>query len=163
MPLDRSTIEEFRMLPLHLRRVALGIPTRCQAARPKAGGFSLVEHACHLRDFEREGVQLRIERTIRESEPDLADFPGDRLAAERGYLKEEFGAALRSFERSRNDTVRLLGRLSDEQLERPARFASEGRVSLLRLVRLFAEHDASHRADLDQLVIDLSAAGLRRA
>ena len=163
MPLDHPIIESFRLLPLHLRRVALGIPTRCQTARPPAGGFSLVEHACHLRDFEREGVQLRIERTIRESEPELADFPGDRLAAERDYQKQEFGTALRGFERSRNETVRLLARLSDEQLERRARFGDEGRVSLRRLLRLFAEHDASHRAELDRLVVDLSAAGLRRA
>jgi len=163
MPLDQSTVENFRLLPLHLRRVALGIPTRCQTTRPAAGGFSLVEHACHLRDFEREGVQLRIERTIRESEPDLADFPGDRLAVERDYQKQEFGAALRGFERSRNETVRLLARLSDEQLERSARFGGEGRVSLRRLLRLFAEHDASHRAELDRLVVELAATGLRRA
>ena len=109
------------------------------------------------------GVQLRIERTIRESEPELADFPGDRLAAERDYQKQEFGAALRGFERSRNETVRLLARLSDEQLERSAHFGGEGRVGLRRLLRLFAEHDASHRAELDRLVVELSAAGLRRA
>ena len=163
MPLDRALIESFTSLPADLRRIALGIPTRQQTKRPAAGGFSLVEHACHLRDYESEGIQLRITRILAEAGPALADFPGDRLAVERKYNDQEFGGALRSFERKRNETLRVLAGLSDEQLDRKAVFGSEGRITLRRMIDIFAEHDATHRHELDELAGELSARGLRRA
>src|SRR5438445_221979 len=75
MPFDRETIESFRCLPEQLRQLARRIPADRRTRAPAAGGFSLVEHVCHLRDFEAEGVQLRIGRCVKEREPDLADFP----------------------------------------------------------------------------------------
>src|SRR5512143_4096866 len=104
MPLERTVVDSFAFLPAHLRRVALGIPSRQQSTRPAAGGFSLLEHACHLRDYEAEGIQLRIARILGESTPALADFPGDRLAVERKYNEQDFSAALRYFERKRQET-----------------------------------------------------------
>ena len=156
MPLDRETIESFRRLPEQLRQLARRIPADRRTRAPAAGGFSLVEHVCHLRDFEAEGVQLRIGRCVKEREPDLADFPGDVVAAERNYVAQDFDEALQSFEGSRERTLSLLAGLSDEQLERAARFGGEGRLTLRRLIAMFAEHDQSHRHELDQLAAELA-------
>jgi DinB family protein len=163
MPLEQTVVESFGFLPAHLRRVALGIPSRLQNTRPAAGGFSLVEHACHLRDYEAEGIQLRIARILGESAPALADFPGDRLAVERNYNEQDFSAALRSFDRKRQETQRLLSGLSDAELERKADFGSDGRLTLRRMIAIFAEHDATHRHELDELAAELSTASQRRA
>ncbi len=163
MPIDRNITKGFGAMPSYLRHVAMGIPTHSQAERPKAGGFSLVEHACHLRDYEVEGIQLRITRILREVEPLLVDFPGDRLAVERRYNDQVFGEALGDFDRARNETLRILSVLSDEQLERKAVFGSEGRTTLRRMIEIFAEHDATHRRELDELTAELSTGGLRSA
>jgi DinB superfamily len=157
MPLDRETIESLRRLPEQLQELARRIPADRRTRAPAAGGFSLVEHVCHLRDFEAEGVQLRIGRCVKESEPDLADFPGDVVAAERNYIAQDFDGALQSFEGSREKTLTLLAHLSDEQLERGARFGGEGRLTLRRLIAMFAEHDRSHRQELAQLAVELAS------
>jgi DinB superfamily len=161
VPLEQTVVDSFGFLPAHLRRVALGIPSRLQRTRPSAGGFSLLEHACHLRDYEAEGIQLRMVRILGESAPALADFPGDRLAVERKYNEQDFSAALRSFESKRRETQRLLSGLSDPELERKADFGSEGRVSLRRMIAIFAEHDVTHRHELDELAAEISTASAR--
>ena len=163
MPLEQTVIESFGFLSPYLRRVALGIPSRLQRTRPAAGGFSLIEHACHLRDYEAEGIQLRIARILNEDGPVLADFPGDRLAIERKYNEQAFSDALRGFERERLETRRLLLGLSDMALERQADFGSEGRVTLRRMIAIFAEHDATHRRELDELAAELSTSAPRHA
>ncbi len=69
------------------------------ATRPAGGGFSLVEHACHLRDLEREGYLLRFMRLLAESYPVLEGFEGERVAADRDYLAQDAIAAARRIRR----------------------------------------------------------------
>jgi len=53
-------------MPAFLEAALARAGTARLAARPEAGGFSLVEHACHLRDLEREGYLLRLMRLLAE-------------------------------------------------------------------------------------------------
>src|SRR5205085_1076161 len=100
---------------------------------------------------------LRIGRCVKEGEPDLADFPGDLVAAERNYIAQDFDGALQSFEGSRKTTLALLQGLADEQLERRAQFGGES-LTLRRLIAMFAEHDRSHGHELAELAAELAPA-----
>ena len=119
--------------------------------KPSAGEFSFVEHACHLRDIEREGYGERIGRLLRETRPLLADIDGGRLARERRYNEQDFGEGLSAFERARAENVSVLRALSAEELERAGTFEGAGPVTLGELVTMMCEHDRAHRGEIASL------------
>ena len=123
-------------------------------ARPAAGGFSLVEHACHLRDLEREGYLLRVKRLLAEDRPVLDGFAGDRIARERDYLSQEAGAAARDFAAARAELVRVVRGLGAAELAREGEFAGRP-VTLADVVAMAAGHDAEHRGDIERLLAEL--------
>ena len=57
--------------------------------RPSAEEFCLLEHACHLRDLEREGYLVRLRRMLFEKAPALEGFDGATIARERNYLEQD--------------------------------------------------------------------------
>jgi len=155
MPVSEALLAELRDFPVVLRARGGEIARARWAERPSPREFALVEHACHLRDFERKGVHVRIARVLAEDAPVLADFNGLAVAAERNYLAAEAEPALDAFAQARAATVERLAVLPDAALARAATLEGVGPVTLARLVELLAEHDASHRAELERLVRDL--------
>src|SRR5258708_32685873 len=66
------------------------------AFRPgEEGEFSLVEHACHLRDLEREGYLVRVLRVLAEDTPALDGFDGAAVGGGDGYTSTQARAAAR--------------------------------------------------------------------
>lgn len=124
------------------------------AIRPARGGFSLVEHACHLRDLEREGYLLRLMRLLAEDRPVLEGFEGDRIAAERDYLAQDAVAAARQFAGAREELLRMARGLGREDLARSGEFEGR-RVTLDGVLAMAAAHDAEHRGDIDRLLAEL--------
>lgn len=124
------------------------------AQRPPDGGFSLVEHACHLRDLEREGYLLRVERLLAEEDPALEDFEGDRIAAERDYRAQDAAVAAGEFAAARARLMRIVGGVAPADLGRAGRFAGK-RVTLAEMVVRAAGHDEEHRADIGRLLAGL--------
>jgi hypothetical protein len=91
-------------MPALVARAAAALAPQARRARaPGGGGFSLVEHAWHLADLEREGYGTRITRILSEEEPRLPDFDGDRVARERCYqeLDPELGVRVFTDARAR--------------------------------------------------------------
>ena len=119
--------------------------------KPAADEFSALEHACHLRDIEREGYAVRLRRLLTEDEPALPDLDGDRLARERDYQSQELTEALDAFAGARAANVALIAQLSPAQLERTGTFEGAGRITLARLVEMMRAHDEAHRAELGAL------------
>jgi len=160
MPLNAEELDRLAEMPRRLRTFAAELAGQERfRPSPEPHAFSVVEHACHLRDLEEEGYTVRIRRMLREVNPELADFDGTAVAAERGYLAQDLGSALRDFEFARRSNVERLRILPDEALDRRARLAGAGSITLRRLVQLMVEHDAGHLAELRDL---LAAAGRGR-
>lgn len=124
--------------------------------RTEAGGdFSLVEHACHLRDLEREGYLVRVQRILAEATPRLEDFPGGVIARERDYRSQDARAAAQAFREARGLLVVQLGALERSQLCRTAIF--DGREIMLGdLVAMVVGHDGEHRREIEALCASLS-------
>jgi hypothetical protein len=112
----------------------------------------MVEHLCHLRDYDLLGCQARISRILREESPFLEDFDGDRLARERNYLAQDAEEAYIDFANARAGSVEMLERLTEAELARPARLGSIGDITIRRLMDIVAEHDATHLQELDELL-----------
>jgi DinB superfamily len=106
--------------------------------------FSILESVCHLRDLEVEGYTVRIDRLLAEEEPDLADFDGGRVAAERSYNTEDFQPALQTFTRARLENVARIRSLEPASLMRTAKLAGVGRITLKDLLSMMREHDDGH-------------------
>src|SRR5258708_35668060 len=91
-----GAIEELAAMPAFVA-AALEECGEALGIRPREGEFSLVEHACHLRDLEREGYLVRVRRMLAEERPDLAPFDGAAGAASRGSLPPDAHAPARDF------------------------------------------------------------------
>ena len=116
------------------------------------GSFSLVEHAWHLADLEREGYGERLRRLQAESEPHLPDFDGARVARERDYRSRSFADGLSAFSEARAGNLALLRALPDASWPREGTQEGVGRVRLADVPRMMDEHDAGHRAEIEALL-----------
>jgi len=151
MLIDPLLRKSLMALPRYLHEKTRGLSAEQLLCSPSAGGFCLVEHVCHLRDFEQEGCFGRLCRILLENTPLLTDFEGERLARERNYRAQNIGSALDDFERCREHTLRMLESVSADQLERKAAWDSRF-ISISQLVEMIAEHDQTHRQEIDDLL-----------
>ena len=118
--------------------------------------FSILEHACHLRDLEREGYLIRIKKMLAETNPLLADFEGGKIALERDYNNQNPQTALNDFKSARQEIIEQFKSLTPEQIERTGELEAVGTINLEDLMRLMLEHDKSHLEELEELAGKLS-------
>jgi len=140
-------------MPAKLKEIAAAVPQSEWRTRPAGGGFSLVEHVCHLRDIDGDGYRLRLERMLTEENPSLPDLDGDALARERAYQNVDLAAALSTFTATRLAIVARLAKVSPEERRRSGLMAGTMEITVEKLVEIIAAHDSEH---LDQLA-DLRA------
>src|SRR5436853_2316411 len=126
MPTYHELVSSVAETPDAIRQLINRVAQADLSRRPAAQVWSLLEHVCHLRDIEQEGYAVRIEKIIGEDQPFLPDLDGDKLAAERDYNHQPFDQALGSFVAARENNVRILRQLSDEQMNRRALFENVG-------------------------------------
>ncbi len=124
--------------------------------RARAGGFAMVEHVWHLADLEREGFGERIRRLRAEEEPFLPDFDGGRIARERNYLARDAAEGVREFAAAREANLRALRALREGEWTRAGTQDGVGRITLADMPRLMAEHDASHRREIEELLKEMN-------
>jgi hypothetical protein len=143
-------------MPTLLGDVAAALDEHARRRRPAAGPFAFVEHAWHLADLEREGYGTRIHRLLTEHGPTLPDFDGDRMARERDYLAGDVGLALALFAAARRRNLERLATLDATALARRGTQDGVGEITLARVPRMMAAHDAGHVAELAALVEELA-------
>jgi hypothetical protein len=81
-----ESLDRLAAMPSVLEAALAGATDGELRIRVAHDGFCLVEQACHLRDLEREGYLVRLERMLGESHPVLAGFEGDVVARERDSM-----------------------------------------------------------------------------
>jgi hypothetical protein len=143
-------------MPLFLASVLASVCDDDRKRQPAPGEFSLVEHACHLRDLEREGYLVRVRRMITETEPALEGFDGGAIAAARDYPSQDAGAAARDFAAARHELVELIRPLTPRELAREGTFGDR-RVCFADVIAMMVEHDRGHREEIEQLLAGIGA------
>jgi hypothetical protein len=119
--------------------------------KPSPEAFSLLEHACHLRDVEREGYLVRVRRMIGETRPALAGFDGAAIAAERDYMAQDAKRAALEFAAARRELIGLLAPLTEDDLAREGTFDGEP-VTFRDVVAMMVGHDRGHREEIEELM-----------
>ncbi|HET9482006.1 MAG TPA: DinB family protein [Candidatus Polarisedimenticolia bacterium] len=136
-------------MPGYLETTFEGL-TAAAAATPGPGNaFSPVEQCWHLADLERIGFATRIRRLLTEDNPSLPEFDGERIAKERDYKSLSLEAGLDAFRKARAENLAALQRITVAQWARTGTQEGAGRVALCDVPTMMAEHDASHRREID--------------
>ena len=149
----KENVKLLEELPRLLRRLLDEAEARpeVRAVRPSAGGFSLTEQICHLRDLEQQGYLVRIRAMLRQDRPQLAEFDGAKVARESNYLAQNPEAAWIAFDTARGESLSLLAPLTEAELNRSGRFGTFGMITIRQLIDMMIEHDASHTQELEEL------------
>jgi hypothetical protein len=157
MALPSDLLAELEDMPRQLERALRLIPSDRLGWKPDswegspAENFTVLEHVCHLRDIERDGYHVRIQRMLDETSPSLASLDGYGMARERRYDQAHLADALAAFRSARALTVERLGGVNDDQLARPGDFAEYGHLTLLALIHYLRSHDQQHLAGIQFL------------
>ena len=141
--------EQLAAMPEVLERAFADLAADARTRPGADGAFSPVEHCWHLADLEREGYALRIRRLLAEDEPQLSDFDGARIAAERNYRQLSLAEGLAAFRTARRDNLAVLRALTTTQWYRSGTQEGVGRITLADIPRMMVEHDASHRVEIE--------------
>jgi hypothetical protein len=147
----KDVIEALSTTPKQIEQLLHGLPAQSLRLRSSPDEFSATENVCHLRDLEVEGYAIRIERLLGESKPELSDFEGARIAAERDYNNEDVFAALREFALARAGNVTAVHELKRDQLQRTGSLAGVGEITVARLLEMMLEHDEGHLDELKRI------------
>jgi hypothetical protein len=118
--------------------------------RPDAQSFCLLEHACHLRDLEREGYAVRLSRILEEDRPTLESFEGDAIARERDYMSQDAHGAAAQFARARAAFLERARSLTGDEMSRVASIMGRT-ITVCDLLAMMVEHDRGHREEIEVL------------
>jgi hypothetical protein len=146
-----ESIERLDTMPEFLETAVDVVSGEDARYKPSPQDFALVEHACHLRDLEREGYVARVRRMIAEETPALEPFDGAAVARARGYLSQDAKIAAQEFAAARRELTGLLAALTPRDLAREATFEGR-RITFADLVAMIVEHDRVHREEIGDLM-----------
>ena len=149
-----EAVERLESMPVFLAMALASVSAEDLLRQPAPGSFSLTEHACHLRDLEREGYLVRVRRMLAESEPALEPFDGDAVAAARDYPSQDAFAAAGDFGAARREALALIRALGPAQLAREGTFAGE-RICFADVIAMMVGHDREHREEIERILATL--------
>ncbi|VWC14174.1 DNA damage-inducible protein DinB [Burkholderia arboris] len=141
-------------MPDRLAAYTSHVPAALATRRPAGTGFSLVEHACHLRDLDSVFAE-RIDAVRTAELPVIASVDGTVLAAQRDYLAQPLDHAVAAFRTGRAALCATAAALKPSQLARCGLRDGIRRMSLDELVRELLDHDRTHVLELDELLAEL--------
>jgi hypothetical protein len=148
----QRVVKSLQETPETIRQLVSDLLDKSLTSKPRVTEFSILEHICHLRDIEKEGYAVRIEKLLIEVEPFLPDIDGNKLAEERVYNQQDFHAALFEFTLARAENIHVLEGLTLDQRSRNGIFEKVGPLSLEQLILMMREHDQEHLKELADLI-----------
>jgi hypothetical protein len=163
MAMNQATLYALSAFPDQLEAFYTAIPQRRTRWTPPSWDgipserFTPIEQICHVRDIEIDGYQVRIERTLSESNPNLPAIDGFALAKAREYAKADATEVFASFRAARQRMIECIGGLNAAQLERRALFEDYGLVTVRGLIHYLCSHDQQHLAGLQWLLGKMEA------
>ncbi|MFN3324430.1 MAG: DinB family protein [Bryobacteraceae bacterium] len=110
---------------------------------PEPGKWSVRQIVCHLTDTELI-LACRFRAVIAEENPTLVGVDQEAWARNLDYQKRKFSTALETFRRIRAENFELLKELPEQAYQRTGTHTERGPVTLLDLLRTYAEHTESH-------------------
>lgn len=117
---------------------------------PAAGRWSIRQILCHLADSEIVGAD-RFRRIIAEENPTIVGYDQEAWARNLDYNRRKISQALETFRRTRAENYELLKPLPPATWERIGTHSEHGKITLLDLLRIYAEHPEGHSLQLREI------------
>ncbi len=117
---------------------------------PGPGKWSVRQIVCHVADSELVGAD-RLRRTIAEENPTLVGFDQEAWVRHLDYSKRRVSSALELFRTVRAESYEILQGLPETAFGRIATHTERGQLSLLDLLRIYAEHAEGHARQLREV------------
>jgi len=111
--------------------------------RPAEGKWGVRTIVCHLADTETV-LAMRLRQVIAEDNPIIPAIDQDAWADRLDYNRRKLSPALETFRRTRAENYDLLKDLPEEAYARTGQHTKRGVITLLDLLRIFAEHAEKH-------------------
>lgn len=115
--------------------------------RPAPDKWTVRQIVAHLADAESANV-VRLRQVISEDSPTLFPFDQDAWAERTNYHKRKPSQSLDTMRQLRAENYELLKELPPETFARSGTHLHRGVMSLLDLLRLFAEHAEHHAVQI---------------
>lgn len=106
--------------------------------------FCVVEHACHLRDLERDGFVPRVRSVIEEEDPLLYAFDGSAVAAASDYRSQDAVDAIAAFLEARKRNIDALRAGPESCFLRTGHYAGRAPITLAAVVTGMIGHVYDH-------------------
>jgi hypothetical protein len=110
---------------------------------PAPDSWTVRQICCHVADAEIVGAD-RLRRTIAETNPTIVNYDEKAWATNLDYSRRRLSQALETFRRIRNENYELLKNLPEASYTRTATHSVRGTLTLLDLLRIYAEHAEKH-------------------
>lgn len=115
--------------------------------KPGPDQWSVRQIVAHLADAEAANV-VRLRQVIAEDNPTLIPWDQNAWAERTDYAKRKPSQALDTMRQLRADNYQLLKDLPPEAYSRTGNHLKRGTMSLLDMLRLFAEHAENHATQI---------------
>ena len=138
-----ALLERFRRGPEVLAMVLTGVFGEEEDFTVAPGKWSVRQIVAHLADAEMVGAH-RMRQVIAEDNPLMPAMNQDLWAERLDYSKRKLSPALEAFRRTRAENFELLKDLPEATFARTGQHSERGTVTLLDLLRTYAEHAEKH-------------------
>jgi hypothetical protein len=119
------------------------------ATEGKHDQWSVRQIVCHLADIEA-AIVIRFRQVIAEDDPFMPGLKGEQWARSLDYDRRKISNALETFRILRSANHELLKSLPPETFERTGVHGDHGKMTLLDLLRTYAEHVENHVRQLQR-------------
>jgi DinB superfamily len=140
-------LERFRRGPEVIATATTGVAGAALDYQPAPDKWSVRTIVCHLADAETV-IGMRLRQIIAEDNPLMPAWDQDKWASRLGYDKRKISDALETFRRVRTDNYELLKNTAEAEFARTGKHSERGEVSLLALLKIFAEHPEKHAGQI---------------
>ena len=125
---------------------------------PEPGRWSVAQIVSHFADVEIV-LAYRIRTILSAPGGPIQAFDQDAWVTAQHAERSDAHVSLSLFAAIRASTVRLLGSLTEEELDRFGMHAERGKESIRHVMRMTTGHDRNHLAQIERLVVDARARG----
>ena len=136
-------LERFRRGPELVASVLTGAAGAEVDFKPAPDEWSVRQIVAHLADSEQVGC-YRLRRVLAEDNPTLEWYDEKAWAEKLDYARRKYSQSLETFRRTRSENYELLKDLSPEDWQRPGVHSQYGPLTLLSLLKKYAEHAEGH-------------------
>jgi uncharacterized damage-inducible protein DinB len=139
----QAAIASYESGPSKLRAACAGLSPELLNRRIGPGEWSIMENAVHLLDSDLASTH-RMRRIVAEENPLLVAYDENAFIARLPCERDDLTEVLDLFEANRRFTARWLRTLPTEAFSRTGIHTQRGKVTLLQIVEIYANHVDHH-------------------